>query len=134
MRATGGYRLFSNPSCSLGAQLAANATAWTTLSDRHAKENIRSIDTRQVLDQLAQMPITEWNYKADPAQRRYIGPMAQDFHAAFGLGDDDTRINTLDTDGVTLAAIQALYQQLQAERARNDALELRLKALEARLP
>ena len=129
-RASGGVRFFSNAGTTLGAQLAANATSWTTLSDRQAKSNIETIDTRAVLAALVALPVTRWSYKDDPCQRRYIGPMAQDFHAAFGLGDDDKRINTLDTDGVTLAAIQGLYQELQEEKARNAAVEA---ALEKRL-
>ena len=133
-RASGGVRFFSNKGATLGAQLAPNATAWTVLSDRNAKENIEAIDPREVLAQLIQMPVSRWSYKADPAQRRYIGPMAQDFHAAFGLGNDDKRINTLDTEGITLAAIQGLYQQMQQEnselRQHNAALEKRLADLE----
>jgi hypothetical protein len=34
--------------------------------------------------------------------------MAQDFHAAFQVGDDDKHIATVDADGVALAAIQGL--------------------------
>jgi hypothetical protein len=132
-RCSGGVRFYTDSGASLGAQLAANATSWTALSDRNAKENIEPINVRDILTRLAEMPITRWSYKADPAQRRYIGPMAQDFHDAFGLGDDDKRINTLDTDGVTLAAIQGLYQELQEEKTHNAALERRLAELEARM-
>ncbi len=39
--------------------------------------------------------------------------MAQDFYAAFGLGNSDTHIGTVDADGVALAAIQGLYQLLE---------------------
>jgi Chaperone of endosialidase len=116
VRAAGGARLFSNATATLGAQLAPNATSWTSLSDRSAKENIQPIDAMGVLERLAQLPITQWSYKEDPTHRRYIGPMAQDFHHAFELGDDDKRINTLDTDGVTLAAIQGLNQKVEEQR------------------
>ena len=34
------------------------------------------------------------------------GPMAQDFYAAFGLGNSDKSIGLLDASGVALAAIQ----------------------------
>jgi hypothetical protein len=72
--------------------------------------------------------VTSWHYKHD-LKRRYIGPMAQDFHAAFGLGgDDDKTITTLDTDGVTLAAIKGLVEEL---KVRDEAIEkLRLKSAE----
>ena len=151
-RAAGGYRLFSDTNLTLGAQLAPNATAWAAISDRNAKENFAPIDTAAILDQVAQLPLSAWTYKQDPEQRRYIGPMAQDFHAAFGLGNDTT-INTLDTDGVALAAIQALavadrvqcsgfrdqQEQIKSLEAENATLKQqledvlhRLQALEAR--
>jgi cell division protein FtsB len=52
--------------------------------------------------------------------------MAQDFHAAFGLGADDKHIATVGADGVALAAIQGLNRKLedtiQAQEARIDQL------------
>ena len=139
-RAAGGVRFFTNRGTSLGAQLAPNATSWTALSDRNAKENIEPISVRDVLNGLVSMPISRWSYKDDPTQRRYIGPMAQDFHSAFGLGDDDKRINTLDTDGVTLAAIQGLNQkveqqrsELQAKQSEIDDLKRHLAELETKV-
>lgn len=39
--------------------------------------------------------------------------MAQDFYAAFGLGEDERGICTIDPDGVSLAAIKALYEENQ---------------------
>ncbi|MBP7828917.1 MAG: tail fiber domain-containing protein [Kiritimatiellae bacterium] len=133
MRAAGGYRLFSNSSTNLGAILEPGATAWSALSDRDAKENFTPVDAEEILQQIAGLPITEWNYKADPNRRRYIGPVAQDFQAAFGLGSDRT-INTLDTDGVTLAAIQGLYQAVQELREENAALRHELEQLKAQAP
>lgn len=131
-RAAGGYRLFSNSGLTLGAQLPANATAWSALSDRNAKENFEPIDAEDILAKMAALPVTAWNYKADPEKRRYIGPVAQDFHAAFGLGDD-TSINTLDTDGVVLAAIQALNRKVAALETENAELKARLEQVESRL-
>ena len=37
--------------------------------------------------------------------------MAQDFYAAFAVGKDDRGINSVDEEGVALAAIQGLYRQ-----------------------
>ena len=74
----------------------------------------------EVLERLAALPISTWNYKADDPGVRHMGPMAQDFHGAFGLGDDDRTINLLDANGVVMVAIQALcrrVQQLEAEVA-----------------
>lgn len=38
----------------------------------------------------------------------HLGPMAQDFHAAFNVGMDDKHMATVDEEGVALAAIQGL--------------------------
>lgn len=135
-RVSGGFRIFSNAGMTLGVQLAPNASAWAAISDRDAKENIEPIDTGRVLEGVRQMPLSSWNYIADPEERRYIGPMAQDFHAQFGLGDDKT-INTLDADGVLFAAVQALAaenERLREELAKKDReFRLRLEAIEEKL-
>ena len=46
------------------------------------------------------------------------------------LGDDDTRIATIDLDGVSLAAIQGLHHLSQEKDARITALEGRLDKIE----
>jgi trimeric autotransporter adhesin len=58
---------------------------------------------------------------------QHVGPMAQDFHAAFGVGPDDKHIATVDADGVALAAIQGLNQKLEQQLKEKDA---RISALE----
>ncbi|MGD8599457.1 MAG: tail fiber domain-containing protein [Anaerolineae bacterium] len=107
---------------STGAHLTTGGT-WTNDSDQEAKENFAPVDGQDVLAQVVAMPIQTWNYKAeDPAVRR-MGPTAQDFYAAFGLGEDERHISTIDADGVALAAIQGLYEQVQEQAARIQALE-----------
>ena len=59
------------------------------------------------------MPIYEWQYKGQ--DRRHIGPMAQDFHKAINLGDDDKTIAAIDADGVALAAIKGCWYFCQKE-------------------
>jgi len=103
-------------------------------SDRNAKENFAPVDPQAVLTKVAALPITEWNFKTSTALR-HMGPMAQDFHAAFGLNaDDDRHIAIMDEGGVALAAIQGLNQKLETEnsqlRAQNAAMEARMAALE----
>ena len=44
--------------------------------------------------------------------------MAQDFHAAFGLGVSDKLIDTIDPDGVALAAIQGLHALVEENEMR----------------
>ena len=108
--------------------LRVNGT-FVSASDRNKKENFSPIDPQEILDKVTALPLTSWNYKADPGNR-HVGPMAQDFHAAFQLGDDDKYIATVDADGVALAAIQGLNQKLE-ETVRKQAD--RLERLEAEL-
>jgi hypothetical protein len=98
-------------------------------SDRNTKENFAPISPAEVLDRVAAMPISRWNYKAD-RQERHLGPMAQDFYAAFGLGMDDKHISMVDADGVALAAIQGLNQKLEQKEAEITDLKSRLERLE----
>ncbi|TFZ14005.1 tail fiber domain-containing protein [Bacillus cereus] len=100
-------------------------------SDKNSKVNFSNVNTLEVLENLASIPIHSWNYKDDPSSERHIGPNAQDFKAAFGLNEEDkTRISSIDLHGVALAAIQGLNEKLMAENAE---LHMNLAKLEARL-
>jgi len=100
---------------------ACDGNSWLNFSDRNSKENFASTDARQVLDKVLALPVLTWNYKNKPAAG-HLGPMAQDFHAAFGLnGTNDTTISTIDESGVALAAIQGLNQKLETEAKARDA-------------
>jgi hypothetical protein len=105
-------------------------TTFYETSDRNLKEKFEDVDPMEVLDQVATMPITTWKFKEDDSAVRHIGPMAQDFHQAFGLGLDDRHISTTDADGVALAAIQALKQLLDDKDRKIHDLEARLQKLE----
>jgi len=98
-------------------------------SDRNAKDNIEPVRPREVLDKVAALPISAWNYKHDPSAR-HVGPMAQDFRSAFGLGHDDKGIATVDADGIALAAIQGLNEKVDQDAKAKDA---RIAALEREL-
>jgi hypothetical protein len=124
----------TNPVSRLHVNGEARATVFTPTSDRRAKENFSSVSPQEVLARVIALPVAEWNFKAFP-DARHIGPVAQDFHAAFSLnGADDTTIATVDADGVALAAIQGLNQKLEQELKRREAenaeLQKRLTALE----
>jgi hypothetical protein len=109
-----------------GVYLAPNSGAWASLSDSNAKTKVVAIKPREVLSKVAALPVTEWEYKVDP-NRRYFGPMAQDFHAAFHLGDDKT-INTLDADGVLFLSVKGLLEEIKLRDAAIE--ELRTKSAE----
>lgn len=90
------------------------------MSDRNAKTDIANIDDGSILDRVASLPITEWSYLTEPGHVRHVGPMAQDFYAAFGVGADNRHITSIDEDGVALAAIKALNEKLNAALAAKD--------------
>ncbi len=102
------------------------------LSDRNAKANFGSIDPGDMLERVRGLPITTWNYRSDDASIRHIGPMAQDFAAAFGVGSDERTIHPMDGQGVALAAIQGLAGQVAALQAEQARLIARIADLEAR--
>ena len=112
----------------------------TESSDRDVKTNIVEVNPETVLAKVANLPIAEWSYKTDASAVRHVGPMAQDFAAAFGLGDNEKTISPRDMAGVSLAAVQALHKQvsqkdaeIDALRQQNDDLARRLADLEARI-
>nr|VFJ86522.1 MAG: hypothetical protein BECKLFY1418B_GA0070995_100382 [Candidatus Kentron sp. LFY] len=71
-------------------------------------ENVQTANPGEVLEKLAEVPVQTWNYKWDDASIRHMGPMAQDFYGAFGLGNTDKFIYHMDAIGVCLAAIKGL--------------------------
>ena len=103
------------------------------ISDRNLKTDFAEIDPAQVLSRVVELPISTWRYRKDGPEVRHLGPMAQDFHTAFGLWDTDRMIFPLDASGVSFAAIQALNTRLVAAEADNEALRARLDRLERAL-
>ena len=119
MRFHGGYRLYSSNDLSSYVAVASGAGSWTGVSDKNVKENFRELNFEEVLIKLNQLNVSEWGYKAQnpnknenyKIQPKHIGPMAQDFFAAFGLGETEIGINSFDIDGVNMAAIKGLINR-----------------------
>jgi hypothetical protein len=127
---TGNIGTFTTP---MKLTAAGSLTITGTLSqgsDRNAKEDFAPVNAQAVLAKVASLPIEQWQYKAQEGVQ-HLGPMAQDFHAAFGLnGGDDKHIATVDEEGVALAAIQGLNQKLEAKA---EAMEAEMKAKDAEI-
>lgn len=139
VRAKGGVTFYSSNDLSNGVTLAAGGGSWGSVSNRNLKENFQPVDVFQLLERVAAMEISTWNYKAQDESIRHIGPMSDEFNGLMEDlgGEDPDRINALDADGVALGAVQGLYhyikkleQQNAAQQARIDELEARLSALE----
>ena len=135
VRATGGVRIVTSLDGASGAELSgvtlsAGGGAWSALSDRNAKRSFRDVSARDVLRKLARIPIQTWNYRTQSESVRHMGPTAQDFHAAFGVGEDPRRISTIDADGVALAAIKGLHEVVQDKEQEIESYAKRVRLLE----
>jgi hypothetical protein len=97
-------------------------------SDRNLKKDIVPVRGNEILTKLASVPVSTWTFKTDDV--RHIGPMAQDFAAAFGLGIDDKHISPNDLAGVSLAAVQGLDQVVQEKEKEIAELKSRIEKLE----
>ena len=149
-RASGGVTFYSSPNLAAGVRLSPGSGTWSSLSDRNAKSGIVPVSDDDILARVSTLPISEWSYTTERGVR-HVGPMAQDFFAAFNVGEDDRHITSIDEEGVALAAIKALNARtalreaalsarvwsLKEEVARKDAalhgLQQRMNALEAKV-
>jgi trimeric autotransporter adhesin len=141
--ATGGIGMYTAKNYSTGCHIVPGGGTWACTSSRDVKRDFAAIDTRQVLDKVMSLPLASWRYMNEADGIRHVGPMAQDFRAAFGLGEDDKTISTVDADGIALAAIQGLHRmlhqrdrdivRLKARAAKVDRLERELRAIKHRL-
>lgn len=132
VRASGGFRFATNSSQSTGVLLLLNASQFSQLSDVSTKHRFRDLDGEALLGKVAGLPIQEWSYLAQDSAVRHVGPTAQDFFSAFGLGESERHIGTLDADGVALAAVKALELRMRGMRDRENALADDQRALRAR--
>jgi TolA-binding protein len=131
-QAGGGMKVYtdSDTSNNTGAELPSGAGSWTSLSSKTAKSDIEPVDPSRVLDHVNKLDIASWRYNAENEDVRHMGPMAEDFYDAFALGQDEKRISNVDADGVALAAIQGLSENLDAKDARIEDQHDRIDALE----
>jgi hypothetical protein len=146
VRATGGSRFEASATRSVeiwvsGGKLIHTTTgaylslggAWVNSSDVELKDNFEPVDSLEVLQILETVPILTWNYTEEDAEIRHMGPVAQDFYAAFGLGYDAQSLTTVDVDGVALAGVKGLYQLIQEQEARIVAQEQEISALQQQM-
>jgi hypothetical protein len=137
-RVSGGFRVFTSSNLSTGVTIQSGSSVsnwgqsnaviststgaylstsgiWTNTSDVNRKHLFQPVAGEDVLTRLRSLPITSWSYRTDSDGIRHLGPTAQDFRRAFGLGSDDVSIGTVDADGVALAAIKGLNAKVDAQ-------------------
>ena len=129
MRFSGGYKLFSNSTATVGVRVLPGGNSWSTISDKRKKEKFAPVNGEAFLKKIAQFQLVSWNYKGQDAKSyRHYGPMAQEFYAAFGKDKygtigNDTTINQADFDGINLIAIQALEKRTTDLKNQNEKLQ-----------
>jgi hypothetical protein len=128
VRASGGVRLHTRSDLATGVRLAAGSGSWDLAVSGASLENRSPVDAEELLFALAYLPVTSWNWDGQDPSVRHLGPSAEDFAAAFGVGDDTGLISTIDAAGVAFVAVQALYERLIAAEARIEVLEALLDA------
>jgi len=148
VRARGGIRLRTSTATSsavgananTGCDIPGNSGSMSCASSRTLKANFLNVDGDDLLARIRRTPVSTWSYIGEDGNVRHMGPVAEDFHAAFGLGTNATTIGHLDIDGVNFAGVKALeartteLQRQVAERDRANAeLATRVTELEARL-
>src|SRR5688500_14256171 len=135
VRSTGGANFASavdpvTGAATAGVALAPGGGSWANSSDRSLKTNIVAVDGADILRRLSSVPITRWSFKAQDAAITHVGPMAQDFYSAFGLGEDERYINSADVDGIALVSIQALNAVVTTLAQKSAELERKTADLE----
>ena len=132
-RAAGGVYLYTSANLATGCQIPAGGGAWSCTSSRETKTDFTTMNPIDVLTRVASLQMTQWRYRTEVSGARHVGPMAEDFHAAFGLGDSTKTINVMDASGIALAAIQGLHQMVKDKNREIDTLKRDLAAIKKKL-
>ena len=134
----GATEMYSNGIMTTGVRLAPGAGSWASVSDRNLKENFTDLNMELMLNKYMNIKIQSWNYISQGPNDTlglyevgipHIGPMAQDYYGAFGLGVSDKYITTLDMAGVNMAIIQELLRRDEEREKRMMEIEAELEEL-----
>ncbi|QIR15126.1 tail fiber domain-containing protein [Shewanella aestuarii] len=124
------FELTASGDLTIKGKIKATSSDFT--SSQTLKENFSLISATEILTKVANLAITKWNYIQDSDTVLHIGPMAEDFHEAFGLnGDEKGTISISDISGVALASIKALKLASDEKDKKISELEKRIAALES---
>ena len=135
VRAAGGFRFRTSATLSTGCDLPAGSGAFVCSSSRTLKDRFGAVDGEELLGRIRGVPVSTWSYIGEQRGVRHLGPFAEDFRAAFGLGVDDRSIGLLDIDGVNFAAVKALEArtaELRVKAAQVDRLTAEVATLRER--
>ncbi|MFJ8252672.1 tetratricopeptide repeat protein [Streptomyces sp. NPDC094466] len=118
-----GFHDGGGPSSDRAVKCGVDPVVWTpTRTDPGDRAEAEPDDNRStprvrqngfdILAAVASLPVSTWSYRGEE-NVRHLGPMAQDWYAAFGLGPDDRSIHMIDANGVAIVAMQALHRMVQ---------------------
>jgi hypothetical protein len=127
---SGGAQFYSDNLRVIGVRLRAGATTWSVTSDRNLKENLIPLDQSQILEQVNQVPLYQYNFIGSSVDNINKGPMAQDWNQVFPNGRDTLTINSGDMISVALASIQALTAEVKALKQSLETAVQRIAQLE----
>jgi trimeric autotransporter adhesin len=133
VRAAGGFQLRTSGNLSTGCNLPAGSGTWACTSSMTTKHLFGDVDGEALLARLQQVPVRTWSYVTEDGGVRHMGPFAEDFRSAFGLGVNDVSIGLQDIDGVNLAAVKALVERTDRLLRENAAQSARIQTLEAEM-
>ncbi|PSP30880.1 hypothetical protein BRC64_11425 [Halobacteriales archaeon QH_10_67_22] len=134
VKATGGARFVTDAENNAVTYLSGGSGGWSTTSTRTAKTNVEPVDPETMLEGVDSMEVSTWEYRdgdGDGAGVTHVGPMAEQFHEAFDVGDSEETINSINADGVAFGAIKGLSASVDETDERVDRQADRLDRLEA---
>ena len=91
----------------IGSGISAGATLLAA-SSVEIKDMGDEVAATTVLEKLRSLPIYRWSYRGESVP--HLGPTAEDFQVAFGVGDGKT-LHLVDVMGVLLAAMKGLAEE-----------------------
>lgn len=115
-----------------GVSLSQDSGGWSNVSDKHKKTTLRPVYLSAILKQLDRLSVSKWSYKSSGSVT-HMGPTSQDFYSVFGLGATETKINSVDADGVILAGIKGVYTEFETLESQLESVSADLKQKKMKL-
>lgn len=118
--AAGGSQLLTGLGPDVGVSLAANGTAWASLSDERSKENIVEVDYDAMATVVEKLPMYNFKFKSDRTSTPWLFTTAQKWHETTRLDrkKNQLAVDTYDVDGINIAALKSAMYRL--DRLENE--------------
>jgi hypothetical protein len=97
---------------STGASLTSGG-AWTNSSSAALEDNLTVPDEAEIVKAFEILPLYHYNSKSEPESVKHLTPVAEDFYAGFGLGNDDKALSPADLAAVQGVVIKNLLKRVK---------------------